>query len=74
MGVGATWLWNDTAGNHMSEAAMEYSGGGFSYYEPPPAYQQRAGLDFTSRMSPDVAFVGGDDSGQGLAIYDSYTN
>jgi len=74
VGVGATWLWNDTTSNHMSEVAMEYSGGGYSYYEPPPAYQQRAGLNFTSRVSPDVAFVGGDDSGQGLPIYDSYTN
>jgi hypothetical protein len=74
VGVGATWLWNDTAGNHMSEVAMEYSGGGYSNYEPPPAYQQRAGLNFASRVSPDVAFAGGDDSGQGLAIYDSYTN
>jgi len=73
VGVGATELTTDATGNYLSEVATQYSGGGISRYEPQPAYQQQAGLNFPSRASPDVAFVGGDDSGPGVPIYDSFT-
>ena len=74
VGVGATWLWDDPTGNYLNEAAIEYSSGGYSNYEPQPIYQLQAGLDFASRVSPDVAFAGGDNSGLGLPVYDSYAN
>ncbi|HEV3002817.1 MAG TPA: DUF4214 domain-containing protein [Pirellulales bacterium] len=73
VGVGATELTTDAAGNYVSEVATGYSGGGYSRFEPQPAYQQFAAPAATSRETPDVAFVGGDDGGLGIPIYDSYT-
>jgi hypothetical protein len=83
LAVGGTTLQLDSAGNILSEIGwgnglrspdLGGSGGGFSLYEPEPAYQQ--GLGFTSvadtggtRMNPDVAYVG--DPNTGLSVYDS---
>ncbi|HVC98603.1 MAG TPA: DUF4214 domain-containing protein [Pirellulales bacterium] len=74
VGVGATDLYTDAAGNYIDEIATEYSGGGFSAYEVEPSYQLVAGIDSGGwRTSPDVSFVGGE-TYFGMPIYDSYSD
>lgn len=72
--VGGTLLRLDGAGNRISESAYPQAGGGQSYYETLPAFQQgikigRAPL--TSRGGPDVALVAIARSGGLSAFFDT---
>ena len=65
VGVGGTTL-NISAGGGVAETAWTDSGGGFSRYEPEPAYQygtQSTGL----RSVPDVSFDANPNSG--ISVY-----
>jgi subtilase family serine protease len=69
LSVGGTTLTLGTNNRYGSETAWFYSGGGQSYYEPEPGYQngvQTSGY----RQVPDVAFDA--DPASGPAIYDSF--
>jgi hypothetical protein len=66
IGVGGTTLSTTSTGGYLGETAWTSSGGGYSRYEPEPAYQygvQSSGL----RSVPDVAFDANPNTG--LSIY-----
>jgi subtilase family serine protease len=66
LSVGATTLNLGSSGTYGSETAWSDSGGGYSFYEPEPAYQepvQQTGM----RSTPDVAFDG--DPNTGVEVY-----
>jgi subtilase family serine protease len=64
--VGGTTLNLDASGAYANESAWLGSGGGFSKYEPEPAYQNA--VQSTGRRStPDVSFVA--DPQTGVSVY-----
>lgn len=66
LSVGGTSLYLNSTGGYGSETAWYSSGGGYSQYEPEPAYQdsyQTSG----QRSTPDVAFDG--DPSTGAMVY-----
>jgi subtilase family serine protease len=67
--VGGTLLTTEADGTYISESAWTGSGGGVSVYEPVPSYQ--AGLGFTGRATPDVAYNAAKESR--VSIYTSIT-
>lgn len=73
LSVGATSLAVGAGSSSGSETGWAGSTGGFSAFEPAPAYQvaaqSAAGLDSGQRTVPDVAAVG--DPATGVAVYDS---
>jgi Ca2+-binding RTX toxin-like protein len=82
LAVGGTVLSVDAANNYLGETGWGNngtvpggSGGGFSRFEPLPAYQTNAGISstltqFGVRLNPDVAY----NAGAGVAVFDSFNN
>jgi hypothetical protein len=68
LSVGGSSLSVSTSGGYQSETAWFWSGGGYSPYEPEPAYQQ-AVQTTGQRSTPDVAFDG--DTSTGVAVYET---
>jgi subtilase family serine protease len=68
LAVGGTRLVTDSHGNYRGEVGWYGSTGGFSNYEPEPAYQQRV-QNTGVRTTPDVAYNA--DPRSGYAVYDS---
>jgi subtilase family serine protease len=66
--VGGTTLNLTASGGVTSEQAWNSSGGGQSWVEPEPAYQEKA-QSSGMRQMPDVAFEA--DPSTGVAVYDS---
>lgn len=66
--VGGTHLVLDADGATRSETAWAATGGGLSYFEPRPAYQDGV-QPSTFRATPDVSFVA--DPRTGVAVYTS---
>ena len=69
--VGGTFLTVDSNNNYVRESGWSSGGGGVSYIETKPSYQQ--GLvtqTSTNRTVPDVAMDS--DPNSGVAVYDSY--
>jgi subtilase family serine protease len=66
--VGGTSLYANADGSYAGEYSWSGTSGGVSQVEPTPAYQQSAD-PYTTRTSPDVAYVG--DPNTGVAVYDS---
>ncbi|MGZ2361284.1 hypothetical protein LRE75_32190 [Streptomyces sp. 372A] len=70
LAIGGTKLVLDADGNTTSETAWASTGGGLSYFEPRPAYQD--GVQPSAyRATPDVSFVA--DPQTGVAVYTSAT-
>ncbi|MEV6262424.1 hypothetical protein AB0M42_16980 [Streptomyces sp. NPDC051784] len=70
LAIGGTKLVLDSDGNTTSETAWASTGGGLSYFEPRPAYQN--GVQPSAyRATPDVSFVA--DPNTGVAVYTSAT-
>jgi len=72
MSVGATTLRLDKDGNYQSERAWSETGGGFSLFEPEPAYQSAFPIPnnpMKKRGTPDVAYNGNPNTG--VAVFDS---
>ncbi|MFF7337118.1 hypothetical protein ACFZAT_07210 [Streptomyces sp. NPDC008163] len=70
LAIGGTKLVLDADGNTTSETAWASTGGGLSYFEPRPAYQD--GVQPSAyRATPDVSFVA--DPNTGVAVYTSAT-
>jgi hypothetical protein len=67
LAVGGTTL-NLAGGNYASETAWSGSGGGFSWFEPEPAYQYSV-HSIGRRTIPDVAYDANPTSG--VAVFDS---
>ncbi|WP_160311588.1 outer membrane protein assembly factor BamB family protein [Streptacidiphilus melanogenes] len=66
LAIGGTSLQLDSAGNTLSETAWRSTGGGLSYFEPRPAYQD--GVQSSSyRATPDVSMVA--DPATGVPVY-----
>lgn len=68
LSVGGTNLTLDASGNYGSERSWSDTGGGYSRYEPEPAFQQTA-QQSGARSMPDVAYDADPDTG--FAVYDS---
>lgn len=68
LAVGGTTLHLDDDGDVTSEVAWRGSGGGISYIEPKPAYQDRVNAS-DYRATPDVSFDA--DPATGVPVYDS---
>ncbi|WP_406137716.1 hypothetical protein [Streptomyces sp. NBC_01089] len=70
LAIGGTHLVLGSDGSTQSETAWSSTGGGVSYFEPRPAYQNgvRTGAH---RATPDVSFVA--DPQTGVAVYTSAT-
>lgn len=60
----------DLNGNYIGEVAVSNAGGGPSLYLPQPSFQNGVVSSFstTKRVSPDVAIVGGYNSGMGSVL------
>lgn len=69
IGCGGTSLYLDAGGARTSEIAWINSGGGPSYYEPLPYYQDALTAILGSRGCPDMA--SDSDPNTGVAVYDS---
>jgi hypothetical protein len=68
LAIGGTSLKLDASGATLSETAWNATGGGLSYFEKRPAYQN--GVQSTKfRATPDVSFVA--DPQTGVAVYTS---
>jgi subtilase family serine protease len=68
LSVGGTSLYLTGAGAYQAESSWFWSGGGYSPFEPEPAYQKS--VQSTGRRStPDVSFDA--DSSTGVSIYES---
>ena len=68
LAVGGTTLSTDGSGNYVGESTWSGSGGGYSPYEPEPAYQ--ASVQTTRhRSTPDVAFLA--DPYSGVEVYET---
>ncbi|MFC1416676.1 hypothetical protein [Streptacidiphilus cavernicola] len=66
LAIGGTSLQLDAAGNTLGETAWSSTGGGLSYFEPRPAYQD--GVQSSPlRATPDVSFVA--DPRTGVPVY-----
>ncbi|MFF3916331.1 hypothetical protein ACFYZB_23140 [Streptomyces sp. NPDC001852] len=66
LAIGGTTLQLDANGNTVSETAWHSTGGGLSYFEPRPAYQD--GVQSSPlRATPDVSFVA--DPVTGVPVY-----
>ncbi|RPE37593.1 hypothetical protein EDD90_0444 [Streptomyces sp. Ag109_O5-1] len=71
LAIGGTNLQLDADGNTVSETAWKGTGGGLSYFEPRPAYQD--GVQSSPlRATPDVSFVA--DPATGVPVYLTTTN
>ncbi len=70
LAVGGTTLSLDASGTYLHETGWDGSGGGVSYYEPLPAYQNGVMSGLWRRGAPDVAFDA--DPNSGIPVYDSY--
>ena len=71
VGVGGTFLTVDSNNNYVGESGWSSGGGGISFVENKPAYQQGVVTQSsTKRTVPDVAMVA--DPNSGVAVYDSY--
>ena len=68
LAVGGTTLNQSASGGYGSETAWPDSGGGYSRFEPEPAYQQAVQATGQRRV-PDVAFDG--DPNTGVSVYDT---
>jgi hypothetical protein len=66
LSVGGTTLSIDSAGNNAGETAWYGSGGGYSLFEPEPAYQMSV-QSSGARSTPDVAFDA--DPNTGVSVY-----
>ncbi|HEV3168133.1 MAG TPA: S53 family peptidase, partial [Isosphaeraceae bacterium] len=71
LSVGGTTLQTQSNGTYAGESAWTLGGGGFSVFEPEPAYQTQA-QQTGVRTTPDVAYNA--DPNTGFAVYDSLTN
>ena len=69
IGCGGTSLYLNSSGARTSEIAWIDSGGGPSYYEPLPYYQDALTSILESRGCPDIASDA--DPNTGVAVYDS---
>jgi subtilase family serine protease len=69
--VGGTSLYTNADGSYNSESPWQGTSGGYSQIEPTPSYQDAVD-PYTTRSSPDVAYVA--DPNTGVAIYDSYAD
>jgi subtilase family serine protease len=65
---GSTLYTRDSAGDYSKEGGWASDGGGYSAFEPEPAYQEIA-QESGSRTTPDVSFNANPTTG--FAIYDS---
>ncbi|MGW2939831.1 outer membrane protein assembly factor BamB family protein, partial [Streptomyces sp. NPDC001156] len=71
LAIGGTNLQLDANGNTVNETAWKGTGGGLSYFEPRPAYQD--GVQSSPlRATPDVSFVA--DPATGVPVYLTMTN
>jgi hypothetical protein len=74
--VGGTSLYLNSDNTWKSETGWSDSGdgysssGGYSYYEPRPAYQMNINSSTSRRMNPDVAYDA--DPETGFKVYDTY--
>jgi hypothetical protein len=66
LAIGGTNLQLDASGNTLAETAWRSTGGGLSYFEKRPAYQDGV-QNSTYRATPDVSFVA--DPNTGVAVY-----
>jgi hypothetical protein len=67
--VGGTTLTLDGSGNYSSESGWSGSGGGISFYEAQPSYQNGVVTQSTTqRTIPDISFV----ADPGVTFYDTY--
>ncbi|WP_168222145.1 S53 family peptidase [Aquisphaera giovannonii] len=73
LAVGGTSLYLGADGGYGSEAGWRWSTGGYSSYEPAPAYQVAAqaasGVSYGVRTTPDVSAIS--DPATGIAVYSS---
>ncbi|HZV05643.1 MAG TPA: hypothetical protein VE999_11220 [Gemmataceae bacterium] len=70
LAVGGTQLTTDSAGNYLSEVGWSGSGGGISFTESQPSYQQGVVTQTgTYRTVPDVSYNGSSNSP--FAVYDT---
>lgn len=71
LAIGGTSLRLDADGNTVDETAWRSTGGGLSYFEPRPAYQD--GVQSSPlRATPDVSFVA--DPATGVPVYMTMTS
>ncbi|MEV5957728.1 hypothetical protein AB0M11_28845 [Streptomyces sp. NPDC051987] len=71
LAIGGTNLQLDADGNTVGETAWKSTGGGLSYFEPRPAYQD--GVQSSPlRATPDVSFVA--DPATGVPVYVTMTD
>ncbi|WP_115977100.1 PQQ-binding-like beta-propeller repeat protein [Streptomyces sp. 3212.3] len=71
LAIGGTSLRLDAEGNTVDETAWRSTGGGLSYFEPRPAYQD--GVQSSPlRATPDVSFVA--DPATGVPVYMTMTS
>jgi hypothetical protein len=68
LSVGGTSLFLSSSGSYQSEVAWFFGGGGYSPYEPEPAYQSSV-QSTGQRVMPDVAFDA--DPGTGVEVYET---
>ncbi|NUS15342.1 MAG: hypothetical protein HOY69_28785 [Streptomyces sp.] len=70
LAIGGTTLQLDADGNTLGETAWSSTGGGLSYFEKRPAYQDGV-QSAPFRATPDVSFVA--DPATGVAVYTTAT-
>jgi subtilase family serine protease len=69
VGVGGTSMYLSKNGSWAAEYGWDLSGGGVSYYEPEPYWQQALSPNVGNRTAPDVAYDANPDTG--FSVYDS---
>jgi subtilase family serine protease len=69
LGVGGTTMYVSTNGSWSAEYGWDFSGGGVSYYEREPWWQQAAAPNVGYRTTPDVAYDA--DPNTGFSVFDS---
>jgi subtilase family serine protease len=69
LGVGGTTMRLNKSGAWSAEYGWDFSGGGVSYYEREPYWQQRLAPNVGYRTAPDVAYDANPNTG--FSIYDS---
>jgi len=69
LGVGGTSMYLSSKGSWSAEYGWDFSGGGVSFYEPEPYWQEALSPNVGYRTTPDVAYDANPDTG--FSVYDS---